>query len=71
MGRLERSACWQQFFKQGLRIANNKHRSVAADLGCTRSAELSSVFLFWGISHIRGPPTPFRLDTSRRKGERQ
>lgn len=63
MGRRDRSAGWQRFFEIISKVAVKTTCDVAAYLACAQ--------IRWCAFRIRGPPAPFRLDTSRRKGERQ
>ena len=44
---------------------------VAACLVCAQVRLDLCAFVLFAPIRVRGPPAPFRLDTSRRKGERQ
>ena len=52
-------------------IAVKDNFGVATCLACAQVRMDLCAFVMHASVRIRGPPAPFRLDTSRRKGERQ
>ena len=71
MGRYSQSAVWQRFFEKTSMIAVKDNFGVAACLACAQVRLDLCAFALLIPIRIRGPPAPFRLDTSRRKGEQQ